>query len=85
VAEPPEQSHERAAGALRMPPVDEWDTFDGGLRPRALLPPVEREQPRRGVAGGDWPGGLPVVVLPPTPEDAWQANLHAVARAPARG
>ena len=53
--ETPEQMYERAAGALRMPPVEEWETFpfDGELRPRALLPPVEREQPRRGAGGVD--------------------------------
>jgi diadenosine tetraphosphate (Ap4A) HIT family hydrolase len=33
-----------------MPPVEEWETFpfDGELRPRALQPPVEREEPRLG-------------------------------------
>jgi len=36
-----------------MPPVDEWETFpfDGELRPRALLPPVEQEPPRHGEGG----------------------------------
>jgi diadenosine tetraphosphate (Ap4A) HIT family hydrolase len=35
---------------LRMPPVEEWDTwpFDGELRPRALQPPVDAERPRIG-------------------------------------
>jgi diadenosine tetraphosphate (Ap4A) HIT family hydrolase len=38
-----------------MPPVEEWETFpfDGEMRPRALLPPVEREEPRRGEGGVD--------------------------------
>ena len=38
-----------------MPPVETWDTFpfDGELRPRALQPPVEREEPRRGEGGVD--------------------------------
>ena len=53
--ETPEQLYERAAGALRMPPVEEWKTFpfEGDLRPRELGPPVEREAPRRGEAGRD--------------------------------
>src|SRR4051794_41573282 len=43
----------RAAGALRMPRVETWDTFpfDGTMTPRALLAPVEREEPRHGEAG----------------------------------
>lgn len=38
-----------------MPPVEEWDTFplDGEMKPRALLPPVEREGPRHGEGGID--------------------------------
>ena len=53
--ETPEQLHERAAAALRMPPVEEWDTFpfDGEMRPRPLQPPVERERPRFGEGGVD--------------------------------
>ena len=53
--EAPEQLWARAGGALRMPPVDEWDTFpfDGELRPRALAPPVDAEAPRRGEGGVD--------------------------------
>jgi diadenosine tetraphosphate (Ap4A) HIT family hydrolase len=45
----------RVANALRMPPVEEWETFpfEGDLRPRALQPPVEREQPRAGEGGVD--------------------------------
>ena len=36
--ETPEQLHARAAGALRTPPVAEWDTwpFEGEIRPRSL-------------------------------------------------
>ena len=53
--ETPEELHARAFDALRMPPVEEWDTFpfDGELRPRALLPPVERDEPRKGEGGVD--------------------------------
>ena len=38
--ETPEQLHARAAGALRTPPVNEWDTwpFDGEIRPKRLEP-----------------------------------------------
>jgi diadenosine tetraphosphate (Ap4A) HIT family hydrolase len=55
VGETPEQFYERAAGALRMPPVEEWETFpfDGELMPRALLPAVNEEPPRYGVGGAD--------------------------------
>jgi hypothetical protein len=53
VPETPEQLWARASGALRMPPVEGWDTFpfDGELRPRPLAPPVETEAPRHGVGG----------------------------------
>jgi hypothetical protein len=55
VPETPEELYARAAGALRMPPVEEWESFpfEGELRPRALLPPVEREHPRHGEGGVD--------------------------------
>jgi diadenosine tetraphosphate (Ap4A) HIT family hydrolase len=55
VPETPEQLYERVANALRMPPVQDWETFpfDGDLRPRALLPPEERERPRNGEGGVD--------------------------------
>jgi diadenosine tetraphosphate (Ap4A) HIT family hydrolase len=55
VAETPEQLYERAAGDLRMPPVEEWDTFpfDGAMAPRPLLPPVEAEERRYGAGGVD--------------------------------
>jgi diadenosine tetraphosphate (Ap4A) HIT family hydrolase len=38
--ETPEQLHARAAGALRTPPVQDWDTwpFEGGVVPKALEP-----------------------------------------------
>jgi diadenosine tetraphosphate (Ap4A) HIT family hydrolase len=51
VPETPEQLYARVQReGLRMPPVEEWETFpfDGELRPRALEPPVERERPRSG-------------------------------------
>jgi diadenosine tetraphosphate (Ap4A) HIT family hydrolase len=53
--ETPEQLYERAAGALRMPPVHEWDEFpfEGDIRVRTLAPPVEAEPPRVGEGGVD--------------------------------
>ena len=53
--ETPEELYARAAGALRMPPVQDWETFpfDGEMRPRALQPPVAEEQPRHGEGGVD--------------------------------
>ena len=53
--ETPEQLYERVKDALRMPPVEEWDTFpfDGDMTPRPLRPPVEREDPRHGEGGVD--------------------------------
>ena len=53
--ETPEALHARAASALRMPPVQEWEEFpfDGEMRPRTLQPPVEREAPRDGEGGVD--------------------------------
>jgi diadenosine tetraphosphate (Ap4A) HIT family hydrolase len=55
VPETPEQLFERAKDALRMPPVEDWDTFpfDGEMTPRALLAPVDREKPRQGEGGVD--------------------------------
>lgn len=55
MTESPEQLYERAANALRMPAIEEWETFpfDGALAPRPLLPPVDAEQPRHGVDGID--------------------------------
>jgi diadenosine tetraphosphate (Ap4A) HIT family hydrolase len=51
VPETPEELYARVQReGLRMPPVDEWETWplEGDLRPRALQPPVERERPRAG-------------------------------------
>jgi diadenosine tetraphosphate (Ap4A) HIT family hydrolase len=55
VPETPEQIWERAQGNLRVPPVEEWDTwpFEGPARPKALEPPVEHEKPRHGEGGID--------------------------------
>jgi diadenosine tetraphosphate (Ap4A) HIT family hydrolase len=55
VPETPEQLYERVKDALRMPPVEEWETFpfDGEMKPRALRPPVEQEAPRQGEGGVD--------------------------------
>jgi diadenosine tetraphosphate (Ap4A) HIT family hydrolase len=87
--ETPEELHARVAGALRMPPVETWDTFpfDGEMRPRELAAPALREGQRHGEGGVDcrackaadddyvwttesWrlrtldqPSGLPVVLL----------------------
>ena len=50
--ETPEQLWERAHGALRAPPVEEWETwpFVGAARPRLLEPPTT-EAPRHGAGG----------------------------------
>lgn len=50
--ETPEQLWERAHGALRAPPVEEWETwpFAGTARPRLLEPPTT-EAPRHGAGG----------------------------------
>jgi diadenosine tetraphosphate (Ap4A) HIT family hydrolase len=55
VPETPEQFYERTKDALRMPPLDEWETFpfDGATRPRALRPPAEDEKSRWGEGGID--------------------------------
>lgn len=54
MSETPEQLYERVAGSLRMPPVQDWDTFpfDGEMRPRRLRPP-EQAEPARDGAGGE--------------------------------
>lgn len=51
--ETPEELYARARDALRMPPVEEWETFPfaGELRPRALQPPAEDEKQRHGEGG----------------------------------
>ena len=53
--ETPEQLWDRAKDALRMPPVDEWETwpFAGELRPRTLDPPAKEDTPRHGAGGVD--------------------------------
>jgi diadenosine tetraphosphate (Ap4A) HIT family hydrolase len=53
VAESAEELYERARGNLRRPPVEEWLTFpfEGDVRLRELLPPVEAEPPRNGEGG----------------------------------
>jgi diadenosine tetraphosphate (Ap4A) HIT family hydrolase len=53
--ETPEQLYERAKNVLRMPPVEEWETFpfEGELRVRPLQPPTEEDTPRLGVGGVD--------------------------------
>jgi diadenosine tetraphosphate (Ap4A) HIT family hydrolase len=55
VPETPEEFYARTKDALRMPPVEEWETFpfDGELRPRALRPPAEDEKRREGEGGLD--------------------------------
>ena len=52
--ETPDALHARVAASLRMPPVEEWDSFpfDGQMRPRALRVP-EDEPPRHGEGGVD--------------------------------
>ena len=53
--ESPEELHARVAGALRMPPVEEWETFpfEGDMRPRPLAPPTDVDTPRLGEGGVD--------------------------------
>jgi diadenosine tetraphosphate (Ap4A) HIT family hydrolase len=55
VPETPEELYERVKDSLRMPPVEEWETFpfDGEMRTRTLLPPAERETARQGEGGVD--------------------------------
>jgi diadenosine tetraphosphate (Ap4A) HIT family hydrolase len=55
VPETPEQFQARAKGALRMPPIEDWETFpfEGDIRPRALQPPADHEKPRSGEGGTD--------------------------------
>jgi diadenosine tetraphosphate (Ap4A) HIT family hydrolase len=55
VPETPEELYERVKDSLRLPPVEDWETFpfDGEMTPRALLPPVEKEKPRFGEGGID--------------------------------
>ena len=53
--ETPEQVWERAHGALRSPPVEEWETFPfvGAAHPRELEQPVDREEARHGAGSVD--------------------------------
>jgi diadenosine tetraphosphate (Ap4A) HIT family hydrolase len=53
--ETPEELYARVKDHLRMPPVEEWDTFpfEGEMRPRPLQPPEEVERPRFGEGGVD--------------------------------
>jgi hypothetical protein len=55
VPETPEAFWERAHDALRVPPVEEWDSwpFLGAVEPKELEPPVAEETPRHGVGGVD--------------------------------
>ena len=52
MAETPEELYTRARDALRVPPVEEWETwpFQGPVRPRPLEGPAE-EPPRQGEGG----------------------------------
>jgi diadenosine tetraphosphate (Ap4A) HIT family hydrolase len=51
-----QEIYRRSVDSLRMPPVEEWDTFpfDGEMRPRRLFPP-EGEAWRPGEGGVDCP------------------------------
>lgn len=53
--ETPEELYARVKDSLRMPPVQDWDTFpfDGEMRPRVLRPPTQEEVPRTGAKGVD--------------------------------
>jgi diadenosine tetraphosphate (Ap4A) HIT family hydrolase len=55
VPETPEELWRRAHDELRVPPLEEWDTwpFDGELSVRPLERPVEQEPPRHGEGGVD--------------------------------
>src|SRR6266545_1980968 len=55
VPETPEELYERVKDALRMPPVEEWETFpfDGEMRPRPLDPPAGRDPARQCEGGVD--------------------------------
>jgi len=66
VPETPREFYDRAAGALRTPPVEEWESwpFRGSVVPKALDRPVENEKPRHGE------GGLPCRSCA-TPDDGY--------------
>ena len=56
--ETPEQLYARVVNSLRMPLVQEWETFPfgGEMYPRALQPPADQEIPRQGIGGVDCRG-----------------------------
>jgi diadenosine tetraphosphate (Ap4A) HIT family hydrolase len=66
-----QQIYERAAGALQVPPLEEWDSwpFEGDLRPKALRPP----EPEPRIQGQD--GVECTACGKPDAEYAW-ANEH---------
>ena len=53
--ETPEEFYARTKDALRMPPLEEWETFpfEGEIRLRELQPPAEDEKRRFGEGGID--------------------------------
>jgi diadenosine tetraphosphate (Ap4A) HIT family hydrolase len=53
VPETPDEFWARARGALKTPPLDEWDTwpFVGEPAPRELAPPQGADRPRHGEGG----------------------------------
>lgn len=53
--ETPEQLYARVANALRVPPVETWDTypFEGPASVRALRPPSDTDPARHGAQGID--------------------------------
>jgi diadenosine tetraphosphate (Ap4A) HIT family hydrolase len=53
VPETPEEFYERTKDALRLPPLEEWETFpfEGELRLRELQPPAADEKTRGGAGG----------------------------------
>jgi hypothetical protein len=58
MSETPEQFYERAAGSIRRPALEEWDTFpfEGDIRPRALEHPSSEDVSRAGRGGIDCDG-----------------------------
>jgi hypothetical protein len=83
-----EQLYERAKDALRMPPLEEWDSFpfEGEMAPKAL----GRVHVCRWGGGSWWflarPTRLPQLygsfvaiwedVLPPLPDEVWRENVE---------
>jgi hypothetical protein len=69
------QLYERAKDALRMPPLEEWDSFpfDGQLAPKALEPPIgtaKRAPAALRQLRGDL--GRRAAALP---DDVWRENV----------